>query len=157
MTAACIQTYFDHDTGIATHLVSCAATRAAAVIDSVLDYDPKSGRTATTSAQRVLEGLQAHDLQLQWLLETHAHADHLSAAPWLQARAGGRIGIGSRIREAQAVFKGIFHTDDMATDGRPLAKPVLLLPAIQVNVRAGHFPPPESNGTVYLEVPIDRV
>ena len=87
------------------------------MIDSVLDYDPKSGRTSTESADRVPAYIRAYDLQPQWQLETHAHADHLSAAPYLKERVGGRIAIGVHIRGVQRVFKQIFNAKDMNTDG----------------------------------------
>ncbi len=283
---AMIKTFFDANTSTATHVVSCPRTGAAAVIDSVLDYAPESGRTGTASADLVLQYLRDHALTVQWLLETHAHADHLSGAPYLKERVGGRIAIGRHIRDVQGVFKAIFNAPDMHTDGRPfehlfddgehfrigelearvlhtpghtpacvtyvvghdafvgdtlfmpdygtarcdfpggdarvlygsirkvlalppetrlhlchdyppggraprwessvaeqraanihvhegvnedafvtmrtardktLALPTLLLPAIQVNVRAGHLPPPEDNGTRYLKIPINAL
>lgn len=113
-----IQSFFDPDTWTVTHVVSCPVTRKAAVIDSVLDYDPKSGRTSTHSAQKVLDHVQSNGLTVDWLLETHAHADHLSAAPWLKERLGGRIGIGEHIRTVQKVFSGIFNAKDINADGR---------------------------------------
>jgi glyoxylase-like metal-dependent hydrolase (beta-lactamase superfamily II) len=285
MNAPRIQTFFDPATATATHVVSCPATGAAAVIDSVLDYDPKSGRTSTGSAERVLGHIRALGLKVNWHLETHAHADHFSAAPYLKEQVGGRIAIGAHIRDVQVVFRQIFNANDMATDGRPfehlfddgdafrigelegrvvhtpghtpacvtyviggsdafvgdtlfmpdygsarcdfpggdartlfrsigkvlalpastrlhlchdyrpggreaqwqstvaqqkagnihvhdgvsedefvamriardqtLEIPVLMLPSVQVNARAGHFPPPEDNGTRYLKIPID--
>ena len=117
MTTPRIQSFFDAATFTATHVVSCPVTRAAAVIDSVLDYDPKSGRTSTEAADRVLEYVRSHDLQVQWHLETHAHADHFSAAPYLKERVGGQIAIGIRIQDVQGVFKKIFNAKDMNTDG----------------------------------------
>jgi glyoxylase-like metal-dependent hydrolase (beta-lactamase superfamily II) len=91
---------------------------ACAIIDSVLDYDPKSGRTRTTSADHVIAYVKAHNLQVQWILETHAHADHLSAAPYLQQHLGGQIAIGARITGVQKVFKGIFNLEpEFAVDG----------------------------------------
>ena len=104
--------FFHPPTGTWTYVVSDPATRQAAVIDSVLDYDWRSGRTGTAAADAVLQHLAAEGLQLRWILETHAHADHLSAAPHLQARAGGRIAIGEGIRQVQATFKRIFGLDD---------------------------------------------
>ena len=119
MTEPRIQSFFDPETFTATHVVWCAATRAAAVIDSVRDYDPKSGRTGTASAERVLACVHEHGLQVQWHLETHAHADHLSAAPWLQERLGGKIAIGAHIRQVQGVFRRVFNAPWIPTDGSP--------------------------------------
>ena len=82
-----------------------AASREAALIDSVLDFDPASGRTATRSAQRLVDHVREHRLSVRWLLETHAHADHLSAAPWLQQQLGGRLAIGL-LRFATATRRG---------------------------------------------------
>jgi glyoxylase-like metal-dependent hydrolase (beta-lactamase superfamily II) len=111
--------FFHPPTGTWTYVVSDPATRQAAVIDSVLDYDWRSGRTGTAAADAVLQHLAAEGLQLRWILETHAHADHLSAAPHLQARAGGRIAIGDGICQVQATFKRIFGLDDeFRPDGR---------------------------------------
>jgi glyoxylase-like metal-dependent hydrolase (beta-lactamase superfamily II) len=119
MTAAAqIKTFFDPTTFTATHVVSCPGTRRAAVIDSVLDYDPKSGRTSTSSAEKVLAYVQQQGLTVDWHLETHAHADHLSAAPWLRERLGGRIAIGAHIQQVQKVFKGVFNAPDISGDGR---------------------------------------
>lgn len=115
--AAHIQSFHDPATNTVTHLVSDPGTRRAAILDSVLDYDAAAGRTSTASAERVLAAVEAQGLTVDWLLETHAHADHLSAAPWLQARLGGRIGIGARIREVQAVFRNLFNARDLQADG----------------------------------------
>ncbi len=103
--------FHDADTGTVSHLVWDRATRQAAVIDPVLDFDAKAGRTATRSAQRLVDALRDNGLALQWILETHAHADHLSAARWLQDRLGGRIAIGKRIRDVQAIFKKIYNLE----------------------------------------------
>lgn len=119
MTEPRIQSFFDPETFTATHVVWCPATRAAAVIDSVRDYDPKSGRTGTASAERVLACVHEHGLQVQWHLETHAHADHLSAAPWLRERLGGKIAIGAHIRQVQGVFRRVFNAPWIPTDGSP--------------------------------------
>jgi len=278
-----IQAFFDPVTATVTYVVHDGG--ACAIIDSVLDYDPKSGRTHTGSADQVANYVRAQGLTLQWLLETHAHADHLSAAPYLQRQLGGVIAIGQSIRTVQGVFKRVFNLEpefqldgsqfghlfadgetfkigaltataihvpghtpaDMAyligdaafvgdtmfmpdvgtarcdfpggdahqlyrsiqrllglpggtrlfmchdypPNGREahwqttvteqrhanihvrdgiseaefvamrtqrdatLAMPTLILPAIQVNIRAGHFPPPEDNGVRYLKIPVD--
>jgi glyoxylase-like metal-dependent hydrolase (beta-lactamase superfamily II) len=84
---------------------------ACAIVDSVLDYDPKSGRTRTESADKVIDYVQTNRLRVEWILETHAHADHLSAAPYLKAKLGGRTGIGEHIATVQKVFKGIFNLE----------------------------------------------
>lgn len=114
-----VQSYFDTQTCTATHIVFEAPGGHAAVIDPVLNYEPKSGRTTTRSADQVLEFLAANDLTLQWLLETHAHADHLSGARYLQEKAGGQIAIGEKITEVQKVFKSLFNLEaEFPVDGR---------------------------------------
>ena len=119
MPNAIIRSFFDPATFTVTHVLADPATRRAAIIDSVLDYDPKAGRTSTTSADRVTAWVREQQLAVDWLLETHAHADHLSAAPYLQQQLGGTIAIGAHIRDVQAVFKPIFNASDIATDGSP--------------------------------------
>ena len=286
MTAG-IRGFFDEATSTITYLVWDPSTRIAAIIDPVLDYDPKSGRTATHSAESVLATAALEGLNIQWILETHAHADHLSAAAWLRSRTGAMIVIGEYIKTVQETFRPIFNQTDLATDGRDfnrlvadgeilplgslaievlhtpghtaacvsyrigdavfvgdtlfmpdygtaradfpggnaralyrsirrilalapetrlflchdylpagrnvhawettvaeqratnvhvrdgigedefvamrtgrdrtLAMPVLILPSIQVNIRAGNLPPPEANGTRYLKIPLDRL
>ena len=103
--------FFDPKTGTVTYVVSDPATLRAAVIDPVLDYDFKSGHTSSTSADQVLAYLSEHALQVDWILETHAHADHLSGARYLQQRVGGRIAIGENIRTVQATFKKLFNLE----------------------------------------------
>ncbi|WP_241068501.1 MBL fold metallo-hydrolase [Achromobacter insuavis] len=283
-----IQAFFDPATATVTYVVhEPSPGGACAIIDSVLDYDPKSGRTSTASADRVAAYVREHGLRTEWLLETHAHADHLSAAPYLQRQLDGVIAIGQSIRTVQGVFKKIFNLEpqfqldgsqfgrlfadgetfsigaltasamhvpghtpaDMAyrigdavfvgdtlfmpdvgtarcdfpggdahqlfrsirqllslpddtrlymchdyppagrdaawqttvaeqrranihvRDGiteddfvamrtrrdATLSMPTLILPAIQVNIRAGHFPPPEDNGVRYLKIPVDAL
>ena len=281
-----IQSFFDPATFTVTYVVADPVRKRAAIIDSVLDYDPKSGRTSHTSADQVVAHVKQAGLTVDWLLETHAHADHLSAAPYLQAQLGGGIGIGQHIREVQGVFKKVFNAKDMNTEGdefdhlfedgqqfkigdlevrvmhtpghtpacltyvlgedafvgdtlfmpdygtarcdfpggdaatlyqsiqkvlalppqtrlhlchdyppagreatwettvadqrahnihvhdgvteadfvalrtardKSLAMPVLILPAVQVNVRAGHMPPPEDNGVIYLKIPVNAL
>ncbi len=112
MTAAqrlVVESFFDEATSTFTHLVLDRATMDCAIVDSVLDYDPKSGRTSPAGAQRVLDRVQALGARVQWLLETHVHADHLSAAPWLQERLGGRIAIGAQITVVQETFGRLFN------------------------------------------------
>lgn len=112
-----IQPFFDPETFTVTYVVADPVLKRAAVIDSVLDYDPKSGRTSHTHADLVIAYVQQNDLTVDWLLETHAHADHLSAAPYLQEQLGGKIAIGQPICQVQAVFKKVFNAQDMDTEG----------------------------------------
>ncbi len=102
---------FDPATWTVTYVVYEKPGSACAIIDSVLDYDPKSGRTSHASADKAIAFLKAHDLKLEWILETHAHADHLSAAPYLKQQVGGKTGIGNKITGVQKVFKGIFNME----------------------------------------------
>ena len=104
-----VKTFFDERTFTATHVVHDPGTRSAAIVDSVMDFDEAAGRTSFDSADRVIEYVKAEGLTVDWLLETHAHADHLSAAPYLQAKLGGRLAIGERIRTVQEVFGSIFN------------------------------------------------
>src|SRR5690606_15467019 len=102
---------FDPATWTVTYVVHGGPGTDCAIIDSVLDYDPKSGRTQHTSADKVIDYVKANGLRVQWILETHAHADHLTAAPYLRAQLGGKIGIGGRITQVQEVFKGLFNLE----------------------------------------------
>ena len=282
-----VQGFFDKATWTVTYVVHNGPGSACAIIDSVLDYDPKSGRTRTTAADQVIEFVKNHQLSVEWILETHAHADHLSAAPYLKKHLGGQIAIGEQITRVQKVFKGIFNLEpqfkldgsqfdrlladgqslavgsltgtvmavpghtpacvayqfgdavfvgdtlfmpdvgtarcdfpggdaktlyastrkilglpahtrlfmchDYPPNGRPIAfettvaeqraknihvhdgiseaqfvemrtrrdatleMPVLILPAVQINIRAGEMPPKESNGTAYVKIPINAL
>ena len=105
------QAFFDPETWTVTYVVSDNQTGHAAIIDPVLDYDFKSGRTSTTSADRVRAYLADKQLHVDWILETHAHADHLSGAHYLKERVGGRIAIGENIRTVQSTFKAIFNLE----------------------------------------------
>lgn len=102
---------FDPATWTVTYVVYEKPGSACAIIDSVLDYDPKSGRTSHASADKVIEFVKTHQLRVEWILETHAHADHLSAAPYLKQHLGGKTGIGDHITGVQKVFKGIFNLE----------------------------------------------
>jgi glyoxylase-like metal-dependent hydrolase (beta-lactamase superfamily II) len=137
-----IQPFFDPATATVTYVVHDGA--AAAIIDSVLDYEPKSARTDTRSAERVIGFVRAQRLRVEWILETHAHADHLSAAPHLRAHLGGRIAIGERIREVQAIFREVFNLekelpafDRLLADGERFAIGALQAEALHV---PGHTP-----------------
>ena len=104
-----ITAFFDEPTFTASYVVSDPGTKRATIIDSVLGFDEKSGRTSTESAEAVLGFVQERGLTVDWLLETHAHADHLSAAPWLQERLGGKLAIGRGITIVQDVFGKVFN------------------------------------------------
>ncbi len=103
---------FDPATWTVTYIVHNGPGTACALIDSVLDYDPKSGRTRTTSADKAIAYVQEHQLRVAWILETHAHADHLTAAPYLKSKLGGKTAIGHQITTVQKVFKGIFNLEE---------------------------------------------
>ena len=106
------------ETGTWSYVVSDPATGAAAIIDPVLDYEQKGARTSTASAQALLDYIETGGLKVRWILETHAHADHLSAAEWLQQRTGAPVGIGAGIRSVQAAFKPIYGLEpEFPTDG----------------------------------------
>ena len=109
---------FDPDTWTVTYIIHDGMGSPCAVIDSVLDYDPKSGRTRHRTADRVIEYVRSNGLKLEWILETHAHADHFSGAAYLKTQLGGKTGIGDRITTVQKVFKGIFNLNtEFKTDG----------------------------------------
>jgi len=113
-----VASFFDEATFTVSHVVSDPASKACAVIDSVLDFDAPSGRTATRSAERLIEHIRGEGLKVEWLLETHAHADHLSAAPLLKSRLGGTLAIGERITTVQRTFGDLFNADEgFARDG----------------------------------------
>ena len=117
---------FHHaDTGTWSYVVADPATAQAAIIDPVLDFDAKSGRVTHASAQKLLECVREHGLQVRWLLETHAHADHLSAAQWLSAQLpGAMVAIGQGIREVQRTFAPVVGLDDpRAPDVDPAVRP----------------------------------
>ena len=113
-----VRTFFDEATFTATHVVHDPATGKAAIIDSVLDFDQPSGRTSHASADAIIDYVRTEGLTVEWQIETHAHADHLSAAPYLQDKLGGQIVIGRHINTVQTVFGEIFNEDDrFARDG----------------------------------------
>lgn len=109
---ALIKDFFDPETWTYTYVVYEGDGSPCVIIDSVLNYDPKSGRTSTRSADELIAFVKAHQLQTSWILETHAHADHLTAAPYLQSHLGGKLVIGEHITSVQAVFKGVFNLDE---------------------------------------------
>ncbi len=112
-----IRAFFDEATFTVSYLIWDGATNAAAVIDPVLDYDPKSGRTSTRSADAILAAAASQGLKIEWVLETHAHADHLSAGAYLREKVQAKIVIGERIRTVQSTFRTLFNIADQTTDG----------------------------------------
>lgn len=112
-----IKTFFDEPTNTVSYLVVDPATNDAAVVDPVLDFDAASGEVDTRSADAILAAAEAGKQRIVMVLETHAHADHLSAAPYFKARTGALIGIGEHIRDVQKIFRPIFAADDLKTDG----------------------------------------
>ncbi|WP_255446431.1 MBL fold metallo-hydrolase [Chitinibacter sp. GC72] len=114
-----VEAFFDPATNTISYLVYDEAGGHAAIIDPVLDYDPKAARTSTDSAAKIVARVRELGVQIDWILETHAHADHLSAAAWLKDAVGGQIGIGHGIDRVQKIFKPIFGMEEaFQTDGR---------------------------------------
>lgn len=114
----CIASFFDQASFTVSHVVHDPATRRAAIIDSVLDYDAAAGRTRFTHADAIIAYVRREELAVDWLLETHVHADHLSAAPYLQDQLGGTLAIGADIVEVQSLFGKVFNAgSDFARDG----------------------------------------
>jgi glyoxylase-like metal-dependent hydrolase (beta-lactamase superfamily II) len=143
-----VKGFFDPATWTVSYVVYEKEGSACAIVDSVLDYDPKSGRTSATSADQLIAFVQDKQLQVQWILETHAHADHLSAAHYLRQKLGGKIAIGAAITQVQDVFKRIFNLepgfrpdghqfDRLLQDGETIAIGALTAQALSV---PGHTP-----------------
>lgn len=119
MTTLKVEIFFHEATNTASYVASDPQSRRAAVIDCVLDFDAASGRTGNNSADAILAFLESKGLTVDWILETHIHADHLSAAPYLKERTGGAVAIGTGVKEVQKTFGAIFNTErGFATDGR---------------------------------------
>jgi glyoxylase-like metal-dependent hydrolase (beta-lactamase superfamily II) len=112
-----IRAFFDEPTNTVSYLVSDPQTKQAAIVDPVMDYDHRSGRIGVASADAILRSAAEEGLTISWILETHAHADHLSAAPYLKRRTGARVGIGEHIRDVQHIFRPVFNLDDVSGDG----------------------------------------
>ncbi|PHR66622.1 MBL fold metallo-hydrolase [Pseudidiomarina tainanensis] len=111
MSAVQVKAFLDDDSETFSYVVYREDERKAVVIDPVLDFDYKSGRTSTRGAQRLVDFVKAEKLQVEWVLETHAHADHLSAAPFVKEQVGGQIGIGEHIKDVQKIFKDVFNLE----------------------------------------------
>jgi glyoxylase-like metal-dependent hydrolase (beta-lactamase superfamily II) len=112
-----VKAFFDEATFTVSYVVSDPATGHAAIIDPVLDFDPTSGRTSTSSADELVAYIAEKDLAVDWILETHVHADHMSAAPYLNEKLGGQTAIGSDVTAVQETFKDVFNLPELATDG----------------------------------------
>jgi glyoxylase-like metal-dependent hydrolase (beta-lactamase superfamily II) len=117
-----IHGFFHEASNTVSYVIADPATRRAAILDSVLDFDAASGRTGTDFAERIAAHVREARLTVDWILETHVHADHLSAAPWLKERLGGTIGIGEHVCDVQATFRRLLNLDDLAVDGRQFGK-----------------------------------
>jgi glyoxylase-like metal-dependent hydrolase (beta-lactamase superfamily II) len=113
-----IQSFFHEPTFTVSYLVSDPDSHTAAIVDPVLDFDPKSGRTGHKSADGILAAAAAGGMEIAWILETHVHADHLSAAAYLKEKTGARTGIGRAVSEVQRYFKPVFNATDLEPDGR---------------------------------------
>ena len=138
-----IDAFFDEATFTVTYLVSDPASHRAAIVDPVLDYDHRSGKATTVSADRVLAMAAERGLQIDWVLETHAHADHLTAAQHIRAKAGARIVIGEHITKVQEIFKPVFNAVDVSGDGREFDRLVRdgeRLPLGRLEFEALHLP-----------------
>jgi glyoxylase-like metal-dependent hydrolase (beta-lactamase superfamily II) len=114
---ATIRAFFDEPTNTVSYLVGDPQTRRAAIIDPVLDYDHASGKASTKSADAILARAAQEGLEIDWILETHAHADHLSGAPYLKLKTDAKVGIGEHIRDVQKIFRPVFNAIDLKDDG----------------------------------------
>jgi glyoxylase-like metal-dependent hydrolase (beta-lactamase superfamily II) len=109
--------FFDEHTNTISYLVADPATKRAAIVDPVLDYEHASGKASTKSADAILKEAAAHGLTVDWVLEGHAHADHLSGAPYIKLKTGAKVGIGEHIRDVQKIFRPVFNATDVKGDG----------------------------------------
>jgi glyoxylase-like metal-dependent hydrolase (beta-lactamase superfamily II) len=112
-----IRAFFDEPTNTISYLVADPKTKRAAIVDPVLDYDHASGKASTKSADIILKAARADGLTVDWVLETHAHADHLSGAPYIKLKTGAKVGIGEHIRDVQKIFRPVFNATDLKGDG----------------------------------------
>lgn len=115
--APVIRAFFDEPTNTVSYLVHAPLTKRAAVIDPVLDYDHRTGKASTASADAILATARGDNLVVDWVLETHAHADHLSGAPYIKLKTGAKVGIGEHIRDVQKIFRPVFNATDLKGDG----------------------------------------
>lgn len=138
-----VTAFFDEATNTVTYVVTDPDSKQCVVIDPVLDYDFASGRTSTTSADQLIKTVEDNGLQLEWILETHVHADHLTAAPHIKEKLGGQVCIGSHIKAVQEVFINIFNLDDVTADGSQFDRLIVdgdELPLGSLHVSVMHTP-----------------
>ena len=134
-----VRAFFDEATNTVSYVVKDPASDACAIVDSVLDFDYSSGRTDTRSADAIIAHVKEHGLRVEWVLETHVHADHLSAAPYIQQRVGGKIGIGEKIRVVQDTFGKIFNEGtEFQRDGSQFDKLFVEGDSFTVGALKGH-------------------
>jgi glyoxylase-like metal-dependent hydrolase (beta-lactamase superfamily II) len=117
MSKPAVKAFFDEATFTVSYVVSDPATARAVIIDPVLDYDPASGRTSTSSADQIIAYVKESGLGVDWILESHVHADHISSAPYLKTKLGGQTAIGSGVTKVQSTFKNVFNLTDLSPDG----------------------------------------
>jgi glyoxylase-like metal-dependent hydrolase (beta-lactamase superfamily II) len=139
-----IQAFFDYATETVTYVVIDKATCSTAVIDPVLDFDPSSGKLTSKSADKIIAFIDDNELRLEWILETHAHADHITASHYIKEKRGGQIGIGEHIKTVQGAFKKIFNLHaELATDGSQfdfLFEDGEIIPLGHLNIHVMHTP-----------------
>lgn len=112
-----IRAFFDEPTNTVSYLIADRTTGKAAIVDPVLDFDHRTGKASTRSADEILRAAEDAGLTIEWVLETHAHADHLSGAPYIKLKTGAKVGIGEHIREVQKIFRPVFNATDLKGDG----------------------------------------
>jgi|AntDeeMinimDraft_5_1070356.scaffolds.fasta_scaffold19749_2 glyoxylase-like metal-dependent hydrolase (beta-lactamase superfamily II) len=157
MQTPLVKHFFDEATNTFSYVVMDPESNACTILDSVLDFDYAAGRTDVRSADGIIDYVEANDLSVEWILETHVHADHLSAAPYLHEKLGGFARDGSQFD--RLFEEGMTEVDfvKLRTErDATLDMPGLILPSVQVNMRAGNMPPADDNGQVYLKIPINR-
>jgi len=139
-----VKAFFDEATFTVSYVIADPESGTAAIIDSVLDFDQASGRTSTHSADQMIEYVDKHDLNVAWILETHVHADHLSAAPHLKLKFGGKTGVSDLITSVQSTFKDVFNLgDEFSVDGAQFDRLMTggdLLELGSMNIRVMHTP-----------------
>jgi len=139
-----VKAFFDEESNTVTYVVSDRGDKTCAIIDPVLNFDQASGRTSTRSADELIDFINSHRLKVAWILETHAHADHLSAAAYLKTQTGGTTGIGRHITDVQIVFKNVFNIgEEFSPDGRQFARLLDdgdVLPLGSLEIRVMHTP-----------------